>query len=424
MKRIIWILFAIGVLFSCEKKEEITYYFHVNGISKDSVVIGDTMDIYIDWENSLITEEVNIYSEETPCVSLGLQNDTTFRIIIPKDILDRNCLYLYHPNGSDATFCTYFKKDNPKIASVSPLIGKGGDIITITGIDFSTGDSIGLKINSMHCERVSFSDTLMKFKVPEGCGNGKIKVLYWPDYNYCNPEKSIEVGIFEYQFEAMPASSLVKNYYEYGIEYGEFERDVQGRIIKRKLIREYSTILENTYEILSYGDNGLIDSIKLYSNEELLSYTLYQRNSNNTIIETSTYRTKTGFYEKFEHHYLDGKLIQLNWYLNYPEGIRHMFRNQYTYEDDKLVCIRDNYDINGELESQWKYNYVLDIFNGTFPDVGIPGYGIRDIYPDLTYGYRYSTIKYDEYGRLKYWKYTTSYCQKQDTTIYRTYEYE
>jgi hypothetical protein len=84
-------------------------------------------------------------------------------------------------------FVTCRKKDNdecpvcPQITDFSPDHGKGGDLITINGSNFTSNpDGLELKvsINGKDAVIKHKEDTHVQVAVPENCGTGKIKVYY------------------------------------------------------------------------------------------------------------------------------------------------------------------------------------------------------------------------------------------------------
>lgn len=424
MRKIYYLLLICLVFFSCQK-EDILHTISISGISTDSVSVGDTLEVYIDWENSDFSEYivVSIYGEVQQV--LGFKNDTTFLIEITHQVEEISCIYLKHPNGAEGSWCSFYKVDNPRINNISTLTGKGGDKITISGIDFLSGDSIAVKINAMHCEIESINDTSITFIVPNGCGNGKVKIIYWPDYAGCTPDREIEAGLFKYNFSGIKTDYLIKSYTFRGIEYS-IERDNLKRVNKRTILSDYEIVLSGEYELFIYGSDGYIDTLKHYSSRGLEYYLVYDRNNDNTILEISQF-DNDGFRQKQELHYLNGKIVQYNSYISTSDGVLQGFSNQYDYSDDKLKVERINFNRDGSASSMTEYNYMLDIYNNGLPDIGAPGF--IDQYEDKAYPYTkqhasYSTIVYDEFGRLVSWDETNSYCEPFNKKNICKYEYE
>jgi len=423
--RKIYYLSLIGLVFFSCQKEDIHYKISISGISTNSVSVGDTLEVYIDWENSEYTENISVNINGVSQPHLGFSNNTTLLVKINSTIKDYNCIYINHPNGAEGAWCAFYKVDNPKVTAISTLKGKGGDNITISGIDFLSGDSIAVKINALQCEIENINDTSITFIVPNGCGNGKVKIIYWPDYAGCTPDREIEVGLFSYNFSQMQPISKVKSYTQAGYKY-IIERDDLGRVLKRKVLSHYDYILNNE-ELFVYGSDGLIDTIKHYSNSGLVYYLLYERNNDNSIIEISQFGNDKSFWQKQEHHYLEGKLIQYNSYISSNNSVLHTFSNQYYYNGDKLRIERKNLEADGSVGSTREFSFILDIYNNGYPNIGAPGFIELDddsMHPYITNESRYSTIKYDDYGRLTSWEVTQSYCQNQNTWFNRKFEYE
>lgn len=419
----LFILF-LTVLFSC-KKEEVQYKISISGLSSDSVSIGDTLEVYINWENSVFTENISLNIDGVSQSHLGFKDKTTLLFEIPSSIEDFNCIYINHPNGAQGVWCAFYKIDNPRITNISSLEGTGGDEITISGIDFLSGDSIAVKINAMHCKIVSLSGTSITFTVPNGCGSGKVKLVYWPDYS-CTPDRLLEAGLFHYNFPETISNSQVKSYIQDGYKY-TIERDNLGRVSKRKVRSKYDDIQLNYTQLFIYGSDGLLDTLKHYSGSNLSYCLVYERNDDNSIVEISNFGRNGDFREKQERHYKDGKLILLNLYVAPNITFSQPFSNKYHYVDDKFRVEWKNMNTGENNSSQTGFNTILDIYNGAFPDIGAPGFIEYD--DDLTYPHvanynNYSTIRYDDYGRLTSWKITQSYCQSQNSSYERIYEYE
>ncbi len=73
---------------------------------------------------------------------------------------------------------------DPQITNITPLQGKVGQEVTITGSNFLPNDLANnvVLFNGVKAEVISASETELKVKVPVGASNGKITVQIGPDY--------------------------------------------------------------------------------------------------------------------------------------------------------------------------------------------------------------------------------------------------
>jgi len=403
MKELIYLLLSILLFSACEETVDDNYQIKINGVSSNTVRIGDTIAVYVDWLNSDKTGEIimNIDGIMTDIISV---DDTIINIKIPSG-WESGELTITHPNGAADTWWGGLEKQiYPIVYSVSNLTGIAGDKITLRGVDFLTPPRINVKINTQDCEINSKTDSTIIFTVPEFCGKGQIRLQYWQTAsNYCIPDVEKNCGIFEYKFNSLGHKRMIEEYTYLGLHY-ELQRDSEKRVIKRIITEPVYNSYKNTFDVITYNSDGFVDSIKFFNNSLLETYQVFDRNSNNTQIEISTFDSYNNFRSKNEYHYINDRIAQINIHVK-SEGIIYIVESlQYDYKGDSASCVRKVFESNGSISYENTSIIKYDIYNNTLPELGIPGYVEFGFYKYPIIAKEYFTYKtfYDEYGDLMY----------------------
>jgi len=417
MKNSCLIILFLVALFSCQKEEEETdYWFSISGASVDTISVGDTIDIYINWRNSEITENLQFTvqgdGEKISGEVLGLRKDTILSIIIPKYEGENCFLELYHPNGAIGFKSWTERKYLPTINKIYPMSGKAGDLITMEGKEITSGDSIEVWINAQKCEIVEADDDKILFKVPDKSGNGKVKLKYKSPNVWLGNEEFDHIlngGVFLYEWAGDTAiNSVIKTYTENNRTY-ELKRDELGRVVKRIWLKSGNNSYINTYDLYSYDNLGLLDSIKHYINDNLSHIEVYSRNSDNTIIVIDKFQDPNNFTKvsrKKEVYIVNNTVVQSNCYLLSSTGSLYLHDSeQYIYVDNLRKTSLTKFQENGTTEWISTYSEEFDIYNGKKPEINIPGILRVDEYPII---YKVSPqgrpdqyyIEYNDNGKL------------------------
>jgi hypothetical protein len=115
-----------------------------------------------------------VYFGEIISVIPETNTGTVITVKVPR-LAVSGTLYVRVPNYSDAPSPTDFIFDqSPLISNVSPTSGKEGDLITITGLNFTNITKI--LFNTKNSIPEESSPTLIKVKVPKGATSGLIKI--------------------------------------------------------------------------------------------------------------------------------------------------------------------------------------------------------------------------------------------------------
>lgn len=391
-----FILLVVCVFIACEKTSNTDYQIEITGVSSDYVSIDDTISIYVDWMNSEPTSDVKIFLDSTSIQIISV-TDTIIKIKIPSGWDDIATVTIEHPNGAQNTWWGALEKEITAIIyTINPLTGVAGDEITIRGIDFLSIGNIEIVINTQECEINSISDSVIVFIVPDSCGNGPITMEYcdFSTSDNCSQNREDDFGIFTYNFPGKVTDTIITQYVCRGTQY-TLERDAEGRVNKRITS---STI----YETFSYNNNGYVDSIKLYNNDELSSYEVFARNSDNTQIEVTEHDGYHNCDINYEYHFLNNRIAQVNIYADYDTLVYLLESCQYEHNENITTETRKVFNSDGSIESESTSEMKYDIYNGTFPDLGIPGYIQYAFYeyPQITDGcYTYKTY-YNDWGGL------------------------
>ena len=433
MRQIIFLTaIAIG-FFSCNKENEnIEYEFYFT-LSQNTVAVGDTLLLLMDWRNSQVTGDLDIYAYDYTTKEnkiqvpfLELTSDNNVKVIIPIGMCINSVLEVKHANGAVASQELY-KPYSPIIKSISPLSGKGGDIITISGHEFLSGGNMKVVINSMVCQTVELNDSNMRVKVPVGCGNGRFSIYgFFLGGTYNNPEFTYNEEFFEYEWESENKKAL-SSVLEYSTRY-KLHRDSNGKVLKIT-----NDLYKGTYEdyehseYLIYDNNGFIDTIYTVG-PDFRHYTVFARNSNNTIITASRYSMDDSFLSKTEIILNEGIVSFLEYY---DYGGSH-YTKQFRYSTDTLFVIKTYLDENLNPTNEYTDTYLVDNSNGLCLDLGIKGYNnlldglmlhVNFEFPVRTKFFGGSIIKYNESGQILNWE--TSYPSSSGTGFDEfNFEYE
>jgi hypothetical protein len=399
MKKLIIVFLSLGlVIWGCKREDivsgESPVVFCISGISKDTVRVNDTLAIYIDWQNSEITDQLIVEFDQEPAKILHLKSDTSLVVIVPPNW--KNELSVAHPNGWKDTWTKINKQNYPQVISVLPLTGKGDDVITLRGVDFRAVDNVAVLVNTLYCEIMERTDSVIKAKVPMGCGNGNIRLLYGGTDASCKADITIDIGNFNYNFQSIGERQIVK-YSEVGNNY-LLERDDLGRVSKRIHLNEIGAS-GPCFDTLIYGDDGLLDKMSFFYNGLLRSYKIYARNNDGSILEVTEFYSNDKFSEKHEYYYLDGRLVQIIYYL---EADWLKSNDVFSYEGNRVTKTETHYTRTGDILNVWKTEIELDIQNGFLPKIGMPGHEDEmDKYPYKHYATtnHYKNF-YNEYGEL------------------------
>jgi hypothetical protein len=401
MKQLFVILQILFIIIISCGKDEINYGYapkiEITGVSSDTVRQSDTLMVYIDWMDSPKSENLEATIGKEQADVIGLKNDTTAMVIVPGGdwgLWENGIIQIVHPNGAYSLWNGLVRKIHPLVYSVNPTQGKANDIITIKGKDFSSLTDMKISINTLKAEIIEFTDVLVKVKVPVGSGNGPIKILYgMMDYSSCQPIK-VEIGQFTYNFQT-GTPKKVRRYTDYGNNYS-LEKDAFGKVVKR-IHMDDNWIPTNVYDVFVYDIGGMLDTMISYTNQGVNTFTVYSRNQDNSIIETTKYYNDI-LSEKYEYHYLNEQLVQLNYYDS--DGILE-FSNQYTYDGNKQHLTRNFYNKEtGQVGRIQEYDAEYDLQNGILPDIGIPGYPYFNKYPYTSFDSSQDELVYDDFGNL------------------------
>jgi hypothetical protein len=406
------------IFYSCQKeKVKVEYDIEITGTSKDTVRADDILGIYIDWKNSEPTDQVNVSIGDIGCQVLGLKDDSILSVKIPAGWgYSSGNIHLKHPNGAEAWWG--IKKEGfPLVASVSAMSGIGGDIITITGKDFSFLFSLQVSINTLECEIKELNDTVMKVVVPTGCGNGPFRIYFGNKSDNCYSKTWVDLGLFSYNFQSISERKVTK-YSSYS-KYYEIERDVLGRITKRVRF-DSDGVPKGLYDTLFYGADGLLEKIiEFWDDGSINKYKIYEQNNDVSLIEVTIFDRDDEFVEKFEYNFLNRRLVQLN---RYKTDNWLYLTITYEYQGDHATITETSYTNTGTVSTVYVSDTEYDTQNGFLPKVGIPGHEDEmDQYPYRYYGVYNCKNYYNEYGELikadRYW-----HCEFD--IIRNSYEYD
>jgi len=414
------LILATAAIISCNEKEEeppVVYRLAISSVSKSEVYAGDTITLNINWHNSEKVQNLTVKVNDTPCVVLGMPTENSIRIVLPEQLLaGENVITITHPNGvtAEQKITRIF---NFRVRNISKMEGTHNDVITITGLDLKSYDTTIIRINTRVCEIVEHTDTKITFKVPEGSGNGKMQIqLFW-NSNRCAPARTIEAGMFEYQFKPNYLGSRVKSWSDGFVNYVNLEWNHLGQVIRRSAGNHIHII---TYNIV----NDQVDTIKIYNLQNvLLEYRVYERERNgDTLFLNVNYfdGTTRHILERREYAYLDKNIVRL---ANFIRGVRS-FIITYKYEGNMQINERKNFNANGEVTSSWNSHYELDINNGILPDVGISGLEYTFRYPSIIHEDRPGILFYDEFGRFIRAEPDPAFCGTSPTYPIRSYVYD
>lgn len=380
------------------KEVKIDYFIGIKGVSEEVVKVDDTILVYINWINSPVTEELSLSFDGHPSKTLGLKNDSVLVAISPSG-WETGELHLTHPNGAQCTWQGLQKDNHPQVKQVSTFKGVAGDVVTISGKEFTASEKTVISINNHPCEIIEMLDTIIKFKVPDSCGNGLLKMLYWTSGpENCTADKTFELGLFDYDIEDQPQKP-VKAYSEYNNHY-LLERDILGRVAKRIHTDENGS-LTGLYDDFIYNAEGLLESITRFEEGNRYEYITYWRNEDATLLKVSAFNDANQLLYRDEYFYQDEKISSHSHYL-WQEGAYYLqSETEYVYTDAGIIIRDDFYNTEGSIQNTVTYNNVeFDSYNGKWPDLGIPGFEKLSEYPLARIGNITFRTFYNPQGKL------------------------
>jgi antitoxin component YwqK of YwqJK toxin-antitoxin module len=377
---------------------EIDYFIGIKGVSETVVKVDDTIEVFIDWINSPVTQELSLAFDGIPSKTLGLKNDSVLIVISPSG-WEAGELQLSHPNGAQCTWQGLQKNNHPQVKLVSTFKGVADDVVSISGKEFTASVKTAITINNHLCEIVEMLDTIIKFKVPDSCGSGLLKMHYWTTSpENCTADKTFELGRFDYDLELQPQRK-VKAYSAYYDHY-LLERDASGKVNKRIHLDENGQATDRSDDLI-YNADGLLESITCFESGTRYKYITYTREQSGQLLKVSTYNDDNQLQSRHQYTYSNDKIIDYSYYMQLDEVYSIKLKYEFEYTDNKVFITQTEYFSDGTIKQQQKFeNVEFDVYNRVWPDLGILGFEKLHEYPLTRLGdIKFKTF-YNQQGEL------------------------
>jgi hypothetical protein len=377
---------------------EIDYFIGIKGVSETVVKVDDTIEVYIDWINSPVSEELSLAFDGITSKTLGLKNDSVLIAVSPSG-WEAGELQLIHPNGAQCTWQGLHKNNHPQVKLVSTFKGAADDVVTISGKEFTASEKTTITINNHTCEIVEMLDTIIKFKVPDSCGNGLLRMHYWTaSPENCTADKTFELGLFDYDIE-LQTRRKVRTYSAYSDHY-LLERNASGIVNKRIHIDENSQAT-NRHDDLIYNAEGLLESITCFEAGTRYKYITYTREQSAQLLKVSTYNNDNQLQSRHQYTYNNDKIVDYSYYMQADGVYSIKLKYGYEYTNDKVLITQTEYNTDGTIKQQEQFeNVEFDIYNRIWPDLGIPGFEKLHEYPLTRLGDMKFKTFYNQMGEL------------------------